>query len=54
VFALYNGWKRLEDYSPSGEDNAQYATPEGTPAWTTLNLRTTINLYKQVSFTGWY
>jgi hemoglobin/transferrin/lactoferrin receptor protein len=49
LFALYNGWKRISDYNPSGEDNAQYATPEGTPSWMTLNLRTTVNLRKQVS-----
>jgi hemoglobin/transferrin/lactoferrin receptor protein len=49
VFALYNGWKRIADYNPSGEDNAQYATPEGTPSWATLNVRTTINLHKQLS-----
>jgi hemoglobin/transferrin/lactoferrin receptor protein len=50
LFALYNGWKRLEDYNPSGEDNAQYGTPEGTPSWATLNLRTTVNVAKQLSF----
>ena len=49
VFALYNGWKRPEDYNPGGEDNAQYATPDGTPSWLTLNLRTTVNLHKQLS-----
>ena len=38
-WVLYNGAKQLEDYSPSGEDNLQYATPEGMPAWMTLNLR---------------
>jgi hemoglobin/transferrin/lactoferrin receptor protein len=37
---MYNGWKRLGDYSPSGEDNLNYATPQGMPAWYTLNLRT--------------
>jgi len=36
---LYSGWKRLEDYSPSGEDNLQYATPQGMPGWFTLNVR---------------
>lgn len=40
VYAMYNGWKRLEDYSPSGEDNLNYATPLGMPAWYTLNVRT--------------
>lgn len=38
-YALYNGWKRIEDYSASGEDNEQYATAEGMPAWYTLNLK---------------
>jgi hemoglobin/transferrin/lactoferrin receptor protein len=49
AFALYNGWKRIEDYHPSGEDNAQYATPEGTPSWMTLNFRTTFHLNRQLS-----
>lgn len=48
VYALYNGWKRLKDYNPSGEDNAQYATPDGTPPWATLNVKTTINLHKKL------
>ncbi len=39
VYAIYNGWKRLQDYSPSGEDNLVYATPKGMPSWYTLNLR---------------
>jgi len=38
-YALYNGQKKLEDYSDSGEDNLNYATAEGMPAWYTLNLR---------------
>ena len=40
LFVRYNGWKHLEDYSPSGEDNQQDATGHGAPAWYTLNLRT--------------
>lgn len=39
AYTLYNGAKRLKDYSPSGEDNLQYATAVGMPAWYTLNLR---------------
>lgn len=39
VYTMYNGWKRLSDYSPSGEDNLKYATPMGMPGWYTLNLR---------------
>lgn len=38
AFALYNGWKRVKDYNPFGEDNLQYATPDGMPAWYTLNV----------------
>jgi hemoglobin/transferrin/lactoferrin receptor protein len=38
-YAMYNGWKRIEDYNPDGEDNDQYATPDGMPCWITLNLR---------------
>lgn len=39
LFSLFNGWKRLNDYSTSGEDNLQYATPKGTPSWYTFNIR---------------
>ncbi|MBC8046222.1 MAG: TonB-dependent receptor, partial [Fimbriimonadaceae bacterium] len=40
VFALYNGWKNIEDYNiVGGEDNEQYATPDGMPSWYTLNLK---------------
>lgn len=40
----YNGWKRLEDYSPSGEDNLPQATAYGMPAWYTLNFKTSFEL----------
>ncbi|WP_207505850.1 TonB-dependent receptor plug domain-containing protein [Telluribacter humicola] len=40
LFALYNGWKRIKDYRLGAEDNEAFATPQGTPAWWTLNLRT--------------
>ncbi len=36
----YNGWKRLEDYSTSGEDNLPQATAFGMPSWYTLNFKT--------------
>ncbi len=49
LYALYNGWKRIEDYHPSGEDNAQYATPEGTPSWLTINFKSTLNIFKLLS-----
>lgn len=47
-YSLFNGWKRIEDYSPSGEDNAQYATVDGMPAWMTFNLRAAVNITNTV------
>lgn len=38
-YARYNAKKDIKDYSPSGEDNQQYATADGMPAWYTLNLK---------------
>ncbi|MCW3074309.1 MAG: hypothetical protein JWP69_1378 [Flaviaesturariibacter sp.] len=49
AYALYNGWKRIKDYNPSGEDNQQYATPEGMPSWITLNFKSTFHITKQVA-----
>jgi hemoglobin/transferrin/lactoferrin receptor protein len=45
-FVNYNGWKRLRDYSGSGEDNLQYATDQGMPAWMTVNMRLSYKLNK--------
>jgi hemoglobin/transferrin/lactoferrin receptor protein len=39
AYMLYNGKKRLRDYSSSGEDNLQYAPATGMPAWETYNLK---------------
>jgi hemoglobin/transferrin/lactoferrin receptor protein len=39
AFLLWNGWKRINDYLLNGEDNEQYATPKGMPAWKTFNCR---------------
>lgn len=35
---MYNGWKRIWNYSDSGEDNLQDATASGMPSWYTLNI----------------
>lgn len=45
-FVNYNGWKRLKDYNPEGEDNLQYATPEGMPAWFTVNMLAAYQFHK--------
>jgi hemoglobin/transferrin/lactoferrin receptor protein len=46
---MYNGWKRLSQYSPSGEDNLTYATPYGMPSWYTLNLKLSYQIERHVN-----
>jgi len=48
-YTLFNGWKKLKDYSNSGEDNLQYATADGTPAWFTFNLKASYQAHKYVT-----
>jgi hemoglobin/transferrin/lactoferrin receptor protein len=50
-YALYNGWKRLNDYNlaDGSEDNIQYATEFGTPAWYTLNIRASYAFTRNVT-----
>lgn len=48
LLGLYNGWKRIKDYNPDGEDNQQYATPDGMPSWFTLNFRGNVNIGRNV------
>jgi hemoglobin/transferrin/lactoferrin receptor protein len=52
AFMLFNGWKRAKDYSPSGEDNAQYSAGGKTPSWETYNVRAlwTVNKYLSLGF----
>lgn len=46
--ALFNGWKRIADYNPNGEDNAQYATVDGMPSWTIINLRSSVQVTNKI------
>jgi hemoglobin/transferrin/lactoferrin receptor protein len=48
-FINYNGAKKLKDYYLNGEDNEQYATPEGMPAWITANIRVSYKIQKQLT-----
>jgi hemoglobin/transferrin/lactoferrin receptor protein len=48
LFMLFNGWKRLDEYNADGEDNAQYATKLGTPAWQTINFKTSYKVNKLI------
>ncbi len=38
-WVMYNGWKKIKDYRLDTEDNEDYATADGMPAWYTLNIR---------------
>ena len=49
IYILFNGWKKIKDYNPNGEDNQQYATADGMPSWVTLNLRTQFFVAKGIS-----
>jgi hemoglobin/transferrin/lactoferrin receptor protein len=49
VFMLFNGRKINREYSPSGEDNAQYAPGGETPAWQTYNLRASWDVNKFIA-----
>ena len=52
AYVLYNGEKKLKDYSDSGEDNLNFATPEGMPAWYTLNTRVGYSFKSQLTMQG--
>lgn len=60
AFARFSAEKKLADYSPSGEDNLpqaastidasqKFTIPVGTPSWYTLNLRTSYELFTNIS-----
>jgi hemoglobin/transferrin/lactoferrin receptor protein len=49
AWILFNGWKRMKDYNPDGEDNGQYATPDGMPSWLTLNYKAGYTINKNVT-----
>ncbi len=43
-FSLFNGTKPVSDYNIEGEDNFYQSTINGTPAWYTLNIRSSYRL----------
>jgi len=49
VYARYSANKALKDYSPSGEDNLNQATPNGMPGWVTFNVKAMYTLTKNFS-----
>ncbi len=38
IWMMFNAEKPITKYNVNGEDNLQYATPNGTPAWQTFNV----------------
>jgi hemoglobin/transferrin/lactoferrin receptor protein len=48
-FINFNGPKKLKDYYLDGEDNEQYATEMGMPAWFTANVRFSYQLHKLIT-----
>jgi hemoglobin/transferrin/lactoferrin receptor protein len=48
-FVNYAGWKRVTDYSMTGEDNFAFATADGMPSWFTLNARIFYSFTKLIS-----
>ena len=48
-FINYNAAKKLKNYSSSGEDNLQYATADGIPAWFTINWRVSYQVHKLIT-----
>jgi hemoglobin/transferrin/lactoferrin receptor protein len=49
VYCMFNGWKKIKDYNPDGEDNGQYATADGMPSWLTINLKGSYVFTKNLS-----
>jgi len=52
VYGLFNGVKKLNDYRLGTEDNEQYATPVGMPAWMTFNAKMSVQVIKNLSIQG--
>jgi hemoglobin/transferrin/lactoferrin receptor protein len=48
VYFIYNGWKHLNQYNADGEDNAQYATADGMPAWLTVNWKASVKCHQNL------
>jgi hemoglobin/transferrin/lactoferrin receptor protein len=49
LFTVFNGWKHIQDYSISGEDNQIYATQDGMPGWQIWNINTSYQPNKKIN-----
>jgi len=46
VYAKYQAWKNIEEFSTNGEDNEDKATKDGSPAWFTFNINAAVEIGK--------
>ena len=49
AFTEFNAKKPISDFSPSERNKPHLYTPEGTPAWATLNFRTSYQLTEEIT-----
>jgi hemoglobin/transferrin/lactoferrin receptor protein len=49
AFTEFNAKKPISDFSPSERNKPHLYTPEGTPAWATVNLRTSYQLTEEIT-----
>jgi len=49
LWFAFNGEKDISDYLLNAEDNEIYATPDGMPAWNTLNIRLACQVWKYLN-----
>ena len=52
IWMMFNAEKPLNMYNVNGEDNLQYATPNGTPAWQTFNVQISWNPRKAMQLSA--
>ena len=52
IWMMFNADKPLTMYNVNGEDNVQYATPNGTPAWQTFNVQISWNPKKTMQLSA--
>ena len=52
VNSQFNGWKQVKDFSPTGEDNLEEATINGSPSWLVLNAHLSVNLNSSLRLQG--
>jgi len=50
TYFIYQGWKRMEDFSPFGEDNEGEAMEYGFPSWWTANIKVGFKTVKFLEF----